>query len=417
MNQAMTSGEFGKESQQQQAPATETTPVTETKTEATTQQTPPKTTIKQTAQAAPKTETTDVTDKNTPPNPPFVGKTKATPAKQQAPAAATSKETQQTPVSTELSDDAFFTHLSKVTRGMIKDKAGWEAHIVSHNQLVEEKERGFEPNYKDARTRWVHDLMVKNAGSEPEAAMRVLRALQFKPEGKTPIDILVQGALLDPKFSGKSEAQIQAYVNAKFQKNYGIIAKPLDELTPEQQQERVLAEMELDNEVANAKASVQKILDEFQASEEKPRQIDERVQRGISSAVQKFSGLKLSFSENPSENEILNVPIEDAETLQSLEQDILNPDAAYNERLTEFETETGMDWNALVQDTYERKHHKELRRLAFEHGLKLGQLAKIREDNNSSTPKELQQVAKGGGGNQPTSFWGAMEQAFAEQGR
>lgn len=352
----------------------------------------------------PSEETTDENDNNN--EPLFLQK-----PKEEAKPAAQAK-----PADEEIPTEKVFAYLSKSTSGAIKNEKELIGFVNSYNQLVKEAEEGWQPKYANERAKRVHELLLKSAGSEPAEAIRVLRAIQFNPEGKTPKEVLFQAYLQDPANADLTELTAKDYFEAEYDTKYDLLNKPDEELTPDQKRAKLAMQREQQLAVRNAQASIKKMQDDFTAADEGPKEVDKQVTEALTKAVGGFNGLKLAFTDNPQETEYLNVPFADPEAKQALLEEILNPDGAYNEMVEQFRGEDGkMDWNALTKEAFERKNHKELRKQAFEHGLKMGQLQQINKIKNSTNPKDISRTGVPAAGEGPKSWQDAFKTAIREK--
>lgn len=316
-------------------------------------------------------------------DPSFVKQTTPAPAAATptpAPGAAT-PQAAATPASAVVPDDVFVNRLSELTGGAVKDPKDLGRIIVEHQQLREQAQKGFEPKFRDERAKWAHQIISQNPGQEPEALMRTLRAVSFKPEGKTAKDVLFEAYLIDPKNSDLSQLKAQEYFETKYERDYKDIET--DPLVKRQQ--------ELD--VRNAQQSIEKIQSEFKATEAAPQQIDKNVENAIKSVVDGFGGVKISFSDNPKEDEFLSIAIEDPKELEAIQSEILDPNTAYDNFLSQFNTPQGFDYEGMTREVYERNHHKEIRQKAYETGRAHERLKMANELRNSSQPKDVAQVA------------------------
>lgn len=294
----------------------------------------------------------------------------------------------------DIPQEKLYAHLSKMTNGTIKDEKAWVGFINSYNELVEEAQKGWQPKYASEQAKRVHQLLSQSVGSEPATAIRILRALQFNPEGKSSKDVLFQAYLHDPRNADLTELTAKDFFEAEYETKYELLNKPDEELTPEQKRAKIAMQREQQLAVRDAQASIKKIQDEFATADEGPKKVDKQVTDAISKAVGGFQGLKLGFTDNPQETEFLNVPFTDPQAKQELLEEILNPDEAYNSMVEQFRKEDGnMDWDALARESYERKNHKEIAKQSFEHGLKLGQLTQINKIKNASSPKDISKSA------------------------
>ncbi len=305
-----------------------------------------------------------------------------TPAAEQTPAAATTDP-----------DEFVYSRLSDMTGGAIKDSDSLVGLIHAYNELVEEAEKGFEPKFADERAKWAYQLLTQNVGSEPEAAMRTLRALNFKPEGKDAKDVLFEAYLLDPKNSDQSLTKAQQDFRDDFDEKYNLVGADETELTPEQLRSKRIQTRNLELSVGEAKGKFSQVQNEFKATEPVAAKPDENVLKRISSAVQEYQGVRVAFTDNPQEMDYLNIGIEDPSELQQIQNDILNPNEWYQNFLQQFDLTSQQGFNEMVQEFHLMKNHHQNRQLAYDHGYKMGQIATLNTARNASTPKEVAQVA------------------------
>lgn len=285
-----------------------------------------------------------------------------------------------TPPPASVPEDVLHSRLSELTNGSVKTTKDLLAVLDQYKQLEEQAKKGFEPKFKDERAKLVHKLLSDNAGREPEVAMRTLRALNFKPEGKTEKDLLFEAYLLDPKNSDLSELQAQRFFEAEYEQKYADITE-----NPLRQREQQLA-------VKDARAMIEKIQSDFKQVEEQPLRISKEVEDAVTAAVQNFGGVKLSFSDNPQENEMLTVTLGNPQELRAIQEAILKPDEAYNNFLSKFDFRTPQGYAHLAQELWERENHAMLRQQAFDHGRKLGRLDEVNKLRNATTPKDISQT-------------------------
>lgn len=274
-------------------------------------------------------------------------------------------------------DTAFNSRLSELTDGTLTSIDDFGRLIDRYNQLEEEAAKGFEPKFKDERAKLVYQLLEQNAGNEPQAAMRILRALDFKKEGKTEKDILFEQYLLDPKNSDLSPMKAQEYFDLDFEQKYGDLeANPLRKRT-------------LEIDVRNALAEIEKVQSDFQVADQPAAQRNPQVEAAVKGAVSGFGGIQLAFSDNPQEAELLKIAIEDPAELQSLQEEIFNPDKAYNDFIGQFDLNTPQGFDDLVRELWERRNHTRIRQLAYEQGAKNERIKMALELRNSSTPGDI----------------------------
>ncbi len=319
------------------------------------------------------------TDKKIP-DPPFVRQPKDQPNP-----AATPPVAGQPPAAVEppaATPDVFVSRLSELTAGKIKSEKEFSGLIQRYSQLEEQVAKGVEPKFADERAKKVHQILTQNAGQEPEAAMRLLRALNFKPEGKSPKDFLFEAYLLDPKNSDLTPLDAQKYFEADYDDKYSDIENNL------------LKQRNLAQASREAKEAILKTQNEFKVAEQGPAKYDERVVESITGAVKSLEGFKLSFTDNPQETDFLNVAITDERELSALQDEIMNPTEAHNRFLSQFETENGgFDYDGYAGEVYQRNHWREIAQQAHDHGRKLERIAMLNEARNSSDPKQPHQVS------------------------
>lgn len=316
-----------------------------------------------------------------------IGKNQPAPKDTPIPSNANNAPTPPAPADDEVDDTRFYGRLSKMTEGSLKTESDLVALIEHYNELVEQAEKGFQPKFKDERTKTVYQLLAENAGKEPEVAMRTLRALTFNPEGKTAKEKLFEAFLLDPKNSDlvNDPVNAQRYFEAEYDASYSDT-----ENNPIVQRKLQLAERE-------AIETIKKVQDSFKAAEEQPRQISEQVMNGITEAVDNFGGIKMAFSDNPQENDFLTMSIDEAE-LSALKNDALNVEQWWNNFVNEFAKPDGsFDYTSFIKEFYEMRNHAKKAQLAFQHGQKLGELAYINRVRNASGPKDISKVPQSNG--------------------
>ncbi len=311
---------------------------------------------------------------------------------------------EQTPTPTpatgdEVSDEVVYSRLSKLTDNAIKSEQDLVGIINHYNELLEQSEKGFEPKFPNERAKWAYQVLTQNAGDEPATAMRTLRALNFDPKGKDPKEILFEAFLQDPNNSDLGPLEAQKYFDAEYESKYDDV------------QGNLIKERQLALEVKNATNSLQKIKDEFGATEQAPAKISEEVENSIGQSVEDFGGVRMAFSDNPQESEYLNMPVEDPKELEQLKQDALNPQEWWNSFLTQFETDKGFDYKNFIREFHEMRNHQKKAQLAYDHGFKLGQLAKIKEARNASDPKDISKTGAPAGQPQVKSVLDAWANA------
>lgn len=336
-------------------------------------------------EAAPsKTETPaqPAATKTIPKDPPFVKQVQQPTEKETPPAtpAQPAAGTPAAPTPDEVPDEKFYSRLSALTDGSVKSEKEFGQFVERFNELGDIVAKGVKPVFKNERAQLVHSLLSENEGLEPQAAMRVLRAISFKPEGKSEKDILFAAYLMDPKNSDLNELDAQKYFDAEYTKKYADKENDLA-----LQREHALA-------VRNATSDIAKIQNDFKAVEAPAHEANKETLDRITKAADGFGGIRLSFTDNPQETDFLNIPLEDSQEIEAIKADILDPNRAYNDLISQFDYKTEQGYQDLIRETWERKNHRMIRQVSWEDGFKKGQLAKVNEAANASNPKRIEQV-------------------------
>lgn len=302
------------------------------------------------------------------------------------------------PAGTPSRDSVFSEDLSALTDGHLKTKDDLVGILQHYNELLTQAEEGFKPKFKDERAKKVHQILADSPGMEPAAAMRTLRALNFNPEGKTSKDYLFEAYLLDPKNSDLSESRAARLFEEEYNETYGDI----------EGNDRKQRNLELS--VKEAKATIDKIQGDFKSIEEAPARISKEVEETIQKVASSFGGIRIPFTDNPTEMDYLNVPVNDPKVLASLQEIALNPKEASDRFISQFATQNGYDYPAYFQALYERENAPQLRQQAYDHGYKQGQLAKTRQIANASEKKDIADS----GGAPPSSAPKSVSEAWAK---
>lgn len=305
-----------------------------------------------------------------------------------------------------MADDVFYSRLSELTGGNVKaekDLVGWVNH---YNELLDKEQKGFEPKFPDERAKWAYQLLQANPGKELETAQRTIRALSLtdRIDKLSPKEQLFQAYLLRPENSDMTELQAGPLFEAMYLKKYPDLETDLL-----QQREHAV-------EARQAKELISKIISERAAVEAPAQKISKDVEDSIVSTVGKFAGIRLAFTDNPSEADYMNVPLADSEA-QALQESALRPDVWMSEFIDQFKGPNNTyDYDAYVREGWEMRNHKPIRQMAYDHGFKMGELSQINKARNASTPAEINKL--GGGPPPPAAketFFGNWEQAEKER--
>jgi hypothetical protein len=296
-------------------------------------------------------------------------------------------------------DEKFYGHLSTLTDGTIKSEQDFGKFVERYNELEETVAKGIQPVFKNERAKLVHSILSENEGMEPQALMRIARALSFSTEGKSPKDILFQQYLMDPKNSDLTELTAQEFFNAEYDAKYSDMDSNL------------VRKREHDQAVKLATAEVSKFQNDLKVAEAPAQQVNTELIGNITKAVDGFGGVKLAFTDNPQEADFLTVPLDNPQELAVLQDKILNPDKAYNEFISQFDVRTEQGRLDLIRETWERENHKVLRERAFEHGQKTERLKMVNQAANASTPKDVSQTGNPAAPAAAGNLWDAWADA------
>lgn len=274
-------------------------------------------------------------------------------------------------------DEPFIARLSELTDGSLKSVEDFGRLIDRYNQLEEEATKGFEPKFKDERAKLVYQLLEQSAGQEPEAAMRVLRALNFKREGKTDKDILFEAYLVDPKNADLTPIKAQELFDLEFDSEFSDLDN------------NPLKKRQLDLRVKDSLTAIERVQSDFKAADQEPAARNEKVEATLNGVLAEFGGVEFAFSDNPQDSELLKIVIEDPAELQAIQKEILNPHDAYNELLAQYDFNTRQGYADFVRETWERRNHKKNRLLAYEQGAKNERIKMTNEIRNASAPGDV----------------------------
>lgn len=305
--------------------------------------------------------------------------TPETPASTETPATPAS---QATPASPALVDDTvFFGRVSEMTRGQIKSEKDFAGFMEKFNSLADQVQKGVQPKFESERAKLAYDILQKNPGQELDAAIRTATALKIAEKLPTMSDKdkLFNAFMLDPLNADLSLDDMKGVFDAQYEKRYGD-AETRD----------ILTKREHDIAVRQAAEAIQKVQSEFKVTQVEPERISQEVVSSVDKVVSSFGGVVLSFSDNPSDNELLNIPIMDDNELSQIKEDVLDPGKWHQNFLQQFELPNGgFNYEGYIQERWERENHKAIRMQAYEHGEKMGRLKYINEQRNATPPAEI----------------------------
>lgn len=341
--------------------------------------TPPSTT-------PPGTPPASKTDDYIPPDPSFVRKPTepaSPPVEGQPPVEGTQPPPLATPPPP-VPDALFYSRLSELTDGHLKEEKDFVQFVTQYNELVDQQQKGFQPQFPSARAKMAYELLQKNPGQELETTQRTLRALSVDVEKKDPKELLFEAFLLDPLNikAVKSEGEARKFFEADYGQRFNDLENNLHQ------------QLVLQRETEQAKETIAKIQTEWTAANAPAEQQSKDVERYVAQAADNFGGVRLFFTEKPGETDFLNIPVSDPTELERLKFNALNPDKWHAEFANQFQTQTGYDWAGYLQARYEMENHVEIRQKAYDHGFKLGQAAKVQEHRNSTPPADIGKQAQ-----------------------
>jgi hypothetical protein len=345
-----------------------------------------------------------------PPDPSFVRKTDE-PTETPAPAAGTPPETGTPPAEQAVPDELFYSRLSALTDGGLKQESDLVRLVNHYNELLDKEEKGFEPKFPNERAKMAYRMMQANPGKELETALRTARALQLgdQVDKLVPKELLFEAYRMKPENSDiTNDPKVREYFEAEYADKFSDLENNLV-------QQRKHA-----NEVREAKESIATMQKGWEAAEAPAQAISKEVVAALTNSVENFGGIRLAFSDNPQENEYLNIPVTDENEKRRLLDNALNPDKWFQQFFKSFEGPQGYDYQGLARTMYMIDHLDELQQQAFDHGTRIENIRRIAKERNSSTPTDISRP----GGTPPApvqtneSFLGNWEKAQkAQEGR
>lgn len=281
---------------------------------------------------------------------------------------------------TAVDDTVLFNRVSEMTRGVIKSEKDLTGLYQRYTQLEDQVKAGLKPKFLNERAEWAHKVLSENPGQELDVAIRIATALKVaeKLPSMSAKDKLFNGFMLDPLNSDLSPDEMRGVFDAQYEKKYG---------NPEERD--ILTKREHDIAVRQAEQAIQKISSEFKITQAEPERISQEVVSSVEQVINEFGGVRIGFSDNPTENEFLTIPVGNDQELAQIKEDVLDPGKWHQNYLSQFETDNGFDYQGYIQDRWERENHVAIREQAFEHGKKLGRLEALNEARNASTPADL----------------------------
>lgn len=353
-------------------------------------------------------------DELPPPDPSFVRKTdEPKPAAQEEPAVGTPPEPGTPPVEAPqaVPDELFYSRLSELTDGGLKQEGDLVRLVNHYNELLDKEEKGFEPKFPNERAKMAYRMIQANPGKELETALRTARALQLgdQVEKLVPKELLFEAYRMRPENADiTNDPRVREFFEAEYTDKFSDLENNLV-------QQRKHA-----NEVKEAKESIATIQKEWEAAEAPAQAISKDVVAALTNAVENFGGFRLAFSDNPQENEYLNVPVKDENELKRLHENALNPEKWFQKFFQSFQGPDGYDYQGLVRSMYMIDHLDELSQQAFEHGTRTENIRRVNKERNASTPTDISRP--GGAPPAPVpsneSFMGNWEKAQkAQEGR
>lgn len=346
-------------------------------------------------------------DESIPPEPSFVRKTDeqktATPATGEPPATGTP------PAADTVPDEVFYSRLSALTDGGIKQEEDLVRLVTHYNELLDKEDKGFEPKFPNERAKMAYRMIQATPGKELETALRTARALQLSDQvDKLPAkELLFEAYRMKPENADiTNDPRVREFFEAEYTDKFTDLENNLV-------QQRKHA-----NEVREAKESIATIQKEWAAAEAPDMAISQEVVAALTKAVDNFGGLRLAFSDNPQENEYLNIPVKDENDLRRLHENVLHPEKWFTNFFDSFKNPNGgYDYPALARTMWMIDHMQEMNQQAFDHGTRIENIRRINKDRNSSTPTDISRP----GGTPPApvakdeSFYGNWEKAQKAQ--
>ena len=273
----------------------------------------------------------------------------------------------------------FESRLSELTGGTLQNEEDFRTLVEEYNSLVEEKQKGFEPQFDDERTKKAYQLLKGlTPGEAIEQANRIIQTLRIDPTKMDAKELIFEGFLLEPENSDLTREKAWEYFQEFYDKTYSS-----DDLLTKRKLE--VDSKKAKDAIMKMQAEYLKVPEEAQDQQQGP---NPEVIKQVKRAVDQFGGLELSFSENAPENELMKVLIENTpegqQELADLQKYSENPGIWWTDFINQFTTKNGFDHDAFVNEMYQIVNHKKLMRLAVNHGREVERLSRLNTARNSS---------------------------------
>lgn len=277
-----------------------------------------------------------------------------------------------------------YKRLSELTGGTIQDETSFVELVESYNELLAEKERGFEPQFKDDKTKKAHQLLTKLEGGQAlDEVARLVSALRLQPDKMEPKSLLFEQYMLDPDNADLSREQGWSLFEEWFQETYS--------------QDNQLTKRKLEVEAKKAKEKILTMQSEWltksseEPDEQKQPEVNPDLIKSVTKAVNEFGGLEMGFDDNAADNELLRIAMdittpEGQQELRDLQKYSQNPGEWWKDFVGQFKDQkTGnFDYQSFISEMYQVVNHKKIVREAFKHGQSVARVTKLNKARNSS---------------------------------
>lgn len=306
---------------------------------------------------------------------------------------------------------AAYDRLSELTGGTIKSENDFTAFVEKYNELAAQAAEGFKPQFKSDKHKLAYEMLAKAGdGQELDVARRTLHTLALDTDKLAGKSLLFEDFLLDPDNSDLSREDAWDLFEKHFEKVYG------------EADQDPLVKRELTKAERKAKENIGKLQAEFKSSVEqgeKEHEPDPKVVANVKKAVDSFGGMRIAFSEDAADADMLNVTVDGPEEIAQLNRYVHDPKEFWKDVVGACKNTDGeFDYGSFVRTIYEFTNREKIKRLAFEHGQEIGKRSVLNKDRNSTTPQEkVLQNARVPQGNKKEagSFHEAFGNAMAAQ--
>lgn len=279
----------------------------------------------------------------------------------------------------------FFPYAAERTKGAVKSAEDVFALYEDNTKLKKQLAERPKIEFPNEQAKLLYEMASKFPGQELSAGKSILHVLSLDVSKLSEKEKQFEAFALEHREFPREEAR--KYFEAKYEKNFA----------PEILETDVMAQFEHKVQTKKAEETIAKVLDEFSklppskpAGEPTQQSISPEdlaeIKQEVSEVLSRFGGVRYEFFPNDPTS-IVNVPLEDAD-LQKLESYMVDPGEFLKDLQQECLDDNGnFDNGVLAMAMFEFKNRERIREQAFKAGVTYGELKKIKEIKNTSTPR------------------------------